>query len=66
MTCRYGCVGGGGQPTIYDTSVKKKRAEGIYNADAAAQIKRSEENPMMLSLYGGVLKGNVHRLLHYK
>lgn len=66
MACRYGCVGGGGQPTIYDTSVKKKRAEGIYNADAAAQIKRSEENPMMLSLYGGVLKGNVHRLLHYK
>jgi len=27
-------------------------------------IKRSEENPLMMSLYGDVLKGRVHELLH--
>ena len=33
---------------------------------AALKTKRheSEENPLMLSLYDGVLKGRVHELLH--
>jgi NADH-quinone oxidoreductase subunit G len=26
--------------------------------------KRSEENPLMMSLYNGLLKGKVHELLH--
>ena len=26
--------------------------------------KRSEENPLMMSLYNGLLRGKVHELLH--
>ena len=65
MACRYGCVGGGGQPFCADSDTKGKRGQGLYHADASSQIKRSEENPMILSLYGGVLKGKVHQLLHH-
>jgi NADH-quinone oxidoreductase subunit G len=27
-------------------------------------IKRSEENPVIMALYNGLLKGRVHELLH--
>ncbi|MEG0457689.1 MAG: iron hydrogenase small subunit, partial [Oscillospiraceae bacterium] len=43
---------------------KKKRAEGLYDADRLSNVKRSEENPIMMSLYNGLLKGKVHKLLH--
>ena len=29
-----------------------------------SSIKRSEENPLMIALYNGLLKGKVHVLLH--
>jgi len=67
MACPNGCVSGGGQPLtpgMTGSAGRKQRAEGIYNADLLSQIKRSEENPMILSLYGGILKGKVHKLLH--
>jgi NADH-quinone oxidoreductase subunit G len=63
MACKGGCVGGAGQP-FGQTDKKIKRAEGLYNADRLSQIKRSEENPMVMSLYNGVLKKNKHELLH--
>jgi NADH-quinone oxidoreductase subunit G len=40
------------------------RGKGLYSADKMSSIKRSEENPLMLSLYSGLLKGRVHELLH--
>lgn len=40
------------------------RGKALYSADKMLSIKRSEENPLMLSLYDGVLKGRVHELLH--
>lgn len=64
MACGSGCIGGGGQPVSQDRDLKLKRSAGIYTADANSQIKRSEENPMMISLYGGILRGKVHKLLH--
>ena len=64
MACRYGCVGGGGQPISFDAATKFRRGQGLYHADASAQIKSSEENPIIMSLYGGILKGKVHELLH--
>lgn len=65
MACQSGCIGGGGQPYTNDTKAARKgRSEGIYNVDSASQIKRSEENPMIVSLYAGILKGKVHELLH--
>ena len=43
---------------------KKARFEGIYRVDNQAQIKRSNENPLIAPLYDGLLKGKVHKLLH--
>lgn len=63
MACPGGCVAGGGQP--FDTNAAKEvRGKALYSADKMLSIKRSEENPLMLSLYDGVLKGRVHELLH--
>lgn len=63
MACPGGCVSGAGQPYIKEKG-KKQRGRGLYAADKMCSIKRSEENPLMLSLYNGVLKGKVHELLH--
>ena len=63
MACRTGCVGGAGQP-FGKMSDKMERGEGLYEADRLCSIKRSEENPTIMSLYSGLLKGRVHELLH--
>jgi NADH-quinone oxidoreductase subunit G len=63
MACPGGCVGGAGQPIPQSSYTKKQRAKGIYNADKMAQIKRSEENPMIIAFYNGMLR-NKHHLLH--
>ena len=65
MACQGGCIGGAGQPIPKDYRAPNKRAKGIYNADSISQIKRSEENPMVIALYNGLLKGK-HPLLHTK
>ncbi len=63
MACPDGCINGGGQP--YATAEERsERSEGLYAADKLCSIRRSEENPLMMSLYNGVLKGRVHELLH--
>jgi len=63
MACPGGCIGGAGQPLPESHDVFKKRAKGLYNADKSSQIKRSEENPMILALYEGILKDKSY-LLH--
>jgi NADH-quinone oxidoreductase subunit G len=63
MACPNGCVGGGGQP-IATTNEKHRRGEGLYSADKLCTLKFSEENPLMDSLYSGILKDRVHELLH--
>ena len=40
------------------------RAEGLYKNDKALQIKRSEENPLVDTLYNDLLKNREHELLH--
>lgn len=63
MACPGGCVSGAGQPFVsYDKKVK--RSKGLYKADKLCNIKSSEENPLMISLYQGLLKNKVHELLH--
>ncbi len=64
MACRRGCIMGGGQPRLAGDRTKAARTEGIYRADNVAVIKKSDENPMFMSLYEGVLKGKEHELLH--
>lgn len=63
MACPGGCICGAGQP-FAKTEGKLKRGAGLYEADRMSSIKRSEENPVMMSLYQGLLKGKVHKLLH--
>ncbi len=63
MACPGGCVAGAGQPFARSTE-KRMRAEGLYKNDKAMQIKRSEENPLVESLYHDLLKNREHELLH--
>lgn len=63
MACPGGCVCGAGQP-FAETKVRENRGKGLYAADKLSSIKYSEENPLMISLYSGPLKGRVHELLH--
>lgn len=66
MACKRGCVTGGGQPVPVGPRTKKARTEGLYRIDKLAQIKLSNENPIVSSLYEGLLKGKEHKLLHNK
>jgi NADH-quinone oxidoreductase subunit G len=65
MACPGGCISGGGQPAAAPLE-KEERGRGLYSADKLCGIKRSEENPLMMNLYQGLLKGRVHELLHVK
>ena len=64
MACRRGCIMGGGQPVNAGPRTRKARMKGLYDTDVNAQIKKSNENPMILSLYDTLLKGKEHELLH--
>ena len=64
MACKRGCIAGGGQPVPIGPRTKKARLEGIYKIDSMAQIKLSNENPIVATVYNGILKGKEHKLLH--
>lgn len=64
MACKRGCITGGGQPVPIGPRTKKARFEGMYKIDNVAQIKLSNENPIIQTLYDGLLKGKEHKLLH--
>ncbi|HIV16459.1 MAG TPA: (2Fe-2S)-binding protein [Candidatus Alectryocaccobium stercorigallinarum] len=64
MACKRGCIGGGGQPAPRGPKTRHARAEGIYEVDRTSQIKISNENPIIDTVYNGILKDKVHKLLH--
>ena len=64
MACRRGCIMGGGQPPRAGNRTKSARRDGLYQADNVTSIRKADENPLILSLYDGLLKGKVHELLH--
>lgn len=64
MACRRGCIMGGGQPVNAGPRTRKARMKGLYDTDVNTQIKKSNENPMILSLYDTLLTGKEHELLH--
>ena len=64
MACRRGCIMGGGQPVNAGPRTRKARMKGLYDTDVNTQIKKSNENPMILSLYDTLLKGKEHELIH--
>lgn len=51
---------GGGQPLDAGAHTREARMQGLYKADVNTQIKKSDENPMVQSLYEGLLKGKTH------
>ena len=62
MACPGGCVNGGGQPYVgNDTDA---RVQGLYHADKMRSIRRSEENPIVNSVYKKIIKDRAHELLH--
>ncbi|HEY8890846.1 MAG TPA: [FeFe] hydrogenase, group A [Clostridium sp.] len=63
MACPGGCVSGAGQP-FAKVEGKSKRGIGLYKADKMNSVNRTDDNPLMDSLYSGILKDRVHELLH--
>ena len=73
MGCEGGCINGGGQPIVKARDLEtidvcKLRAQALYTIDSENKIRRSHENPNVVSLYqthlgkpGGEL---AHKLLH--
>ena len=55
-----------GRRTAYKSRFQNKggKSEGTYNADNTMIIKKSDENPLVIELYEGLLKGKEHELLH--
>lgn len=55
MACPGGCVNGGGQPDIRDTSIRFKRAEGLYRSDKMLPLHKSQDNPYLKEYYDKVI-----------
>lgn len=69
MACPGGCLGGGGQPIPTTPAIRKLRAAAIYSEDARSTIRKSFENPSVMSLYQHYLTEGPgghqsHALLH--
>ncbi len=67
MACKGGCIAGGGQPVprIITKETRAMRSSGLYNIDKVNQIKNSEDNYIVKSIYKDIIKGNNH-ILHVK
>ena len=71
MGCVGGCINGGGQPIVSArmqelVDYKAKRASVLYNQDMNAPIRKSHENPAIISLYKEFLeKPNSHKAHKY-
>lgn len=68
MGCPGGCISGGGQPRPTNDEVRKKRIEAIYAEDEGKALRKSHENPDIVSIYETYLQKPLghrsHELLH--
>jgi len=68
MGCPGGCITGGGQPRSNDPEVRMKRMKKLYDEDESKTIRKSHENPYIISFYQEYLgepNGHTaHELLH--
>ena len=69
MACPGGCINGGGQPNSHDdSSIKGKRACGLYKEDEELPIRKSHMNPSIQKLYQNDFEHpgshKSHELLH--
>lgn len=70
MACPGGCIGGAGQPYIFEDKTKIQRKEGLYESDKTLQLHKSQDNPYIQELYKNLLlepgSQKAHKLLHTK
>jgi NADP-reducing hydrogenase subunit HndD len=71
MACPGGCIGGGGQPLHHnDTAILKARQKAIYEEDKNKPLRKSHQNPEIITLYkeflGEAGGEKAHKLLHTK
>jgi len=68
MGCPGGCITGGGQPRSADPDVRMKRMQALYEEDEGKALRKSHENPYIVSFYEEFLgepNGHIaHELLH--
>ncbi|NLG87772.1 MAG: 2Fe-2S iron-sulfur cluster binding domain-containing protein [Clostridiaceae bacterium] len=68
MGCPGGCITGGGQPRSADPEVREKRLKNLYDEDESKTIRKSHENPYIISFYKEFLgepnSHLAHELLH--
>ncbi len=68
MGCPGGCIMGGGQPRSKDPDIRLKRMKALYGEDEGKHLRKSHENPDILTLYKDFLEepgGHIsHSLLH--
>jgi len=68
MGCPGGCITGGGQPRSTDPDVRLKRMKNLYDEDESKVLRKSHENPYIISFYKEFLgepNGHLsHELLH--
>ncbi|HIW21619.1 MAG TPA: [FeFe] hydrogenase, group A [Candidatus Dorea intestinavium] len=64
MTCKRGCVMGGGQPTPAGARTRALRMEALYKVDKGLQVRTSAENPLVNLVYQELSKEKKHQLLH--
>ena len=65
MSCPGGCIGGGGQPLSTDVEIRQKRIAAIYQEDTSKAIRKSHENPAIISLYSEFLGKPLGELSHH-
>ena len=73
MTCRGGCIGGGGQPKTaipMTDEIRKARVEALYKEDRAMSLRCSHDNPDIKAVYDSFYEKPLspvsERLLHTK
>jgi iron-only hydrogenase group A len=68
MGCPGGCIGGGGQPIPTSMAIRSKRMGAIYSEDEHMSLRKSHENPEVISIYKEYLEKpngqKSHELLH--
>ena len=69
MACPGGCIGGGGQPLHHgDSSLLRARTQALYTEDNEKSLRKSHQNPYIISLYeeflGKPMSEKAHHLLH--
>ena len=68
MACPGGCIGGGGQPIPTSMDIRKNRSNAIYAEDEHMKLRKSHENPDVITIYKDFLgepnSHKAHELLH--